>query len=905
MRDRPRLLLLVAGLTGCSDLTDLVKDVGEPDVGLLLDRDGDGVVDASDCAPEDPTVFPGAVEACNGVDDDCDGDVDEDAAWYPDGDGDGFGDAAGEPTLAACGEAPDGFVADATDCDDGDAAAHPGAAEACNGVDDDCDGTVDPPQDFHPDEDGDGYGDATALPTVADCADPPAGQVPNALDCDDTDPGVRPGGDERCDPLDRDEDCDGLADDADPSVSGAGAADWYLDGDGDGFGDPARRVFSCDPPAGHVGDDTDCDDDARAVNPAAAEICDARNTDEDCDGRADDLDPSVDPSGFSVFYEDADADGHGDPAAEVWACDLPVPGHARAATDCDDADATVHPGAAEVCDGVDQDCDGALDFTLDWVPDADGDGFGDAAATPTAVDCLVVPEGLLRDASDCDDADPDRHPGAPHPGLLSGVDDPACDGGGQDLGWADLALTAVGATDQAGFAVAGGGDVDGDGLSDLLIGARFDDDGGADAGAAFVVLGATAAGHGAAELSLGAADLVLVGEAAGDRAGSSLAFVGDVDGDGLSDLLIGAPTHGGGGAHAGKAYLVLGSTLAASPTGGIDLADADFAFVGGAAGDGAGAAVAGAGDVDGDGLADLIIGAAGHDGGGADAGQACLFFGASLLAGGAGERSLASADLCFTGEGAGHEAGISVAGAGDVDGDGLDDLLIGAWGSSRAGTEAGVGYLVLGASALSAGAAAVDLGEADLALLGEDRFDRAGGSVSAAGDVDGDGLGDVLIGAWGQDQGGSAAGMAYLLLGASLGAAGPGELDLSAADVAFVGEAAGDRAGDALAAAGDVDGDGLDDLLVGAPFSADGGADAGKAWLVRGATLPAVGGGLLDLSAADFAFIGEAAKDSAGSRLCGAGDVDGDGLADLLIGAYRSDRGAAGGGAAYLVFGVL
>ncbi len=239
------------------------------------DADGDGAAASAECTKDmpvdcddtDASVHPDAVETCNGVDDDCDGLVDEEAidalTVYADADADGYGDASS--ASLACDES-DGWVEDATDCDDGNAAVNPGALEACNQVDDDCDGLVDMEDTevvgtitVYVDADGDGYGEASSEGWEA-CT-PADGESLNADDCDDEDNSVSPGATEVCDDLDVDEDCDGLADDEDASTDPSSFGTWYPDADADGYGDAtAPATLSCEPPAGHVDNASDCDD---------------------------------------------------------------------------------------------------------------------------------------------------------------------------------------------------------------------------------------------------------------------------------------------------------------------------------------------------------------------------------------------------------------------------------------------------------------------------------------------------------------------------------------------------------------------------------------------------------------------------------------------------------------------
>ena len=161
----------------------------------------------------------------------------------------------------------DGFV-QADDCDDLNSDVNPGADEVCNGLDDNCDDIIDNDATdgfaVYADVDEDGYGDAAAEQLVCEA---PQGTVDNGDDCDDTDPAIHPAAREVCDLADVDEDCDELADDADPSVDVATMGIWYADADADGFGDPDLDTVACDAPAGFVADDTDCGDDDATANP--------------------------------------------------------------------------------------------------------------------------------------------------------------------------------------------------------------------------------------------------------------------------------------------------------------------------------------------------------------------------------------------------------------------------------------------------------------------------------------------------------------------------------------------------------------------------------------------------------------------------------------------------------------
>ncbi len=412
---------------------------GDTDEGVTdtyyADSDGDGfgdagsaveacaassgyVADDTDCDDGDAAVNPDATELCDGVDDDCDGAVDEaDAAdastWYRDRDGDGYG-AAASSTISC--DQPTGYVADATDCDDGDDDIYPSADELCDGADNDCDGDVDEEavdaDTWYADADGDGYGDAGSA--TAACTQP-TGTVADDSDCDDGDGAVNPAAGELCNGID--DDCDGLLDEDDPDITGTST--WYADLDGDGYGDAGSATIACSQPTGTVADDSDCDDGDAAVNPGATELCDG--VDGDCDGTVDE----DDAADASTWYRDGDSDGYGSASTSTASCDQPS-GYVADATDCDDGDDDIYPGADESCDGVDNDCDGGVDEdSIDadtWYTDGDGDGYGDAGSATVA---CSQPTGTVADATDCDDGAAAVNPGAGE--VCNGVDDD-CDG---------------------------------------------------------------------------------------------------------------------------------------------------------------------------------------------------------------------------------------------------------------------------------------------------------------------------------------------------------------------------------------------------------------------------------------------------------------------------------------------
>ena len=392
---------------------------GDVDEGVLdefyLDADGDGFGDSTlaemacdspdgfvpngnDCDDQDAYSFPGAIEICDEIDNDCDEAVDEDVVnyFYEDADGDGIGNS--EVSIQGC-EAPENFVSTEGDCDDGDGYSYPGAVELCDNADNDCDGEVDEDSaanvlTWYEDADEDGAGDPNVI--VEACA-PPTNYVANADDCDETNSAIYPGATEVCDSVDND--CDGDIDDADSSL--VGAQTWYLDHDGDTYGDSSLPLQSCSQPSGYVGDSSDCNDLSSSAFPGAAEVCDG--IDNDCDGDADDADPDTSLTSMQTFYEDGDGDGFG--SANIgMACVQPV-GYSLDTGDCDDSDSSINPDAVEECDSQDNNCDGVVDepSAIDaqtWFLDHDGDSYGTTSFQTISCD---QPTSYVSNSNDCDD----------------------------------------------------------------------------------------------------------------------------------------------------------------------------------------------------------------------------------------------------------------------------------------------------------------------------------------------------------------------------------------------------------------------------------------------------------------------------------------------------------------------
>ena len=386
------------------------------------DVDGDGEANATDCQPQNASVKHGATELCNGFDDDCDGSVDEEdaigcSALAYDGDDDGWGVAAS--TKCLCGPAGKYVAAQTGDCDDGAALVFPGAPEVCNGVDDDCDGATDEagatgckPRWSDVDGDGWGAGVSTCL-----CGATGTFTATKAGDCNDGAGAVHPLAPELCNGTD--DDCDGKVDEA----GAGGCFTLYADADNDGWGATGDAACLCKPLGVYKATAAgDCDDGDKAVSPAAQEAC--NGADDDCDGAVDE----AGAAGCAAWYRDLDDDGWGHTSAAKCLCGPVGDYTATAGGDCNDLAPTVYPGAGEVCNGADDDCDGAVDEKgalgcSVWYVDGDQDGFG----LPGSAVCLCGATGKTTATvgGDCNDAVKSIHPTATE---VCNLADDDCDG---------------------------------------------------------------------------------------------------------------------------------------------------------------------------------------------------------------------------------------------------------------------------------------------------------------------------------------------------------------------------------------------------------------------------------------------------------------------------------------------
>ncbi len=470
---------------------------------------------------------------------------------------------------------------------------------------------------------------------------------------------------------------------------------------------------------------------------------------------------------------------------------------------------------------------------------------------------------------------------------------------------------------QYGRSISDAGDINGDGFDDVIIGAPKASFSNNYSGASYVIFGKASGFDATVDLASldGSNGFRLDGAANNDYSGKSVSSAGDVNGDGFDDLLIGAPYADPLGSYsdAGSSYVVFGR--ASSFDAAMNLSSVDgsngFRLDGAAEGDISGKSVSNAGDVNGDGFDDVIIGALYADTNGSESGSSYVVFGKP--SGFDTEMNLSSLDgsngFRLDGVEANDKSGLLVSNAGDVNGDGCDDVII---GTSRVFSKPSSSYVVFGKDA--GFSAAMNLSSLDgnngFRLDSDDGVGFGFSSISNAGDINGDGYDDLIIGANVANSNGLiSSGSSYVVFGKAAGF--DATLNLSSLDGSngfrLDGGAESDLSGSSVSSAGDVNGDGFDDLIVGASYTDPLGrySDAGSSYVVfgRASGFDAA----MNLSSLDggngIRLDGSAERESSGSSVSSAGDVNGDGYEDLLVGSPRANLNGFYSGSSYVIFG--
>ena len=662
--------------------------------------------------------------------------------------------------LGACGDKGDGSADTATSDCVPDASVD---GDPCDGEDNDCDGQVDEDAEFfhlYADGDSDGFGDpATTLRT---CENIP-GFTGDDSDCDDTDAHIHPGADETCDGIDND--CDALVDDADGSTMDAGT--WYADADADGYGAGPAFTF-CTAPSGFSEEDGDCQDQDAAINPGEVEICDGNGVDEDCNGLVDSEDP--DATGTISIWPDVDGDGYGAEGEESLACAVSS-GQAAQGGDCDDGDKEVSPDADEICrNGVDDDCDGVAGDCLPIDPAMT------VADTSVKITGQSVSAGVYMLGEDLN--------GDGRTDLVVSDTGYGSSGTGGIFAYGALAVGDSRSFASAGTSVTGqtgtylgrhlvGGDLDGDGYDDLIA-ADSDTTVWAWAGP---ITGATTTSSADHSFTSGPYATTF----------SRAMTATDLNGDGSLDLLVSRYADqeayvllgpiSGSGAMAARADVTITTSLSSSQS--------------------LGRMVSAAGDMDGDGVEDAWIADPYDDTSALEGGAVYLISKASM----ASSTDIADVQAVLYGTEDNADFGAALAGGGDLNGDGYDDVAISAsYGQSYGAIYAFLGPLTGAIVDLDASTQIIETGTDS--YLG---FDLAGGA-----DLDGDGADDLIASQLGESDLAAYGGAALIWYG-PLGA---GTLRASNPDGSVEGSQSGGYLGHGIAAVGDVMQTGASDLAI-------------------------------------------------------------------------------------------